>query len=700
MPGTARRFQDSIADQIRTLLAEAVRERVFIPFDHVFYDMAVRGFKNDRPGLNALRVCLGRKAATVAFFFATNRLFRKSYRSLQFVEEQIVDRGLRGVFVKSGIDTADTKRWRGLMAMSSGFDEFVVGMNVENIRAAHEGLFRKQIIVGSIPYGYAGEPIPGTTTRRGRPQRRVIIDVEAGEVVRRIFDWFVHDRISMAEIVRRLNTDPVVPLSEKNRTGLWTREVVSRMLRCQSYRGCWRYGVDEAVWISSKDYVGKKTLTEPLATEQFDELRLISDEVWSAAQQLVCEEAAKVVGRKPRDGDTAGRPRVLNGLFRCPVHDRKLYVAGVYGKYMSCKACLALPADQRALYSQLPRPLALRKICQTIAEVIRADSTLVDEVAAACRTEVGRLQQPDPGRMAGLRTRIEKFDVRIGFVMRNPGDTEAELAESERILKSLRSDRAAARAELEALQAVGPTMVPDEDEARRMIADMAATFAEVGTSGESRDPGQLRALFDLLTGGRIDLEQAGEPKAKRGWLRGRFRLQLATAINSPVSADPPEVVIDFRDDDPAIPDELVAQVKALFDGGALIKQIAADLGEPLSCVAAALDEWYARTGESRPDGRSRRSALIVKHLAPPGYQAIADQVKELADSGELFDAIASILGQHRAIVRSAWAYWHTSRGLVVPDGRTRRKSLARKARQTNGGQPECERPAKEEEFER
>jgi len=62
------------------------------------------GFKNDREGLNALRDCLDREAARVVFFFATNRLFRKTYRSLAFVEEQVVDRGLRAVFVRSGVD--------------------------------------------------------------------------------------------------------------------------------------------------------------------------------------------------------------------------------------------------------------------------------------------------------------------------------------------------------------------------------------------------------------------------------------------------------------------------------------------------------------------------------------------------------------------------------------------------------------------
>src|SRR5206468_3758113 len=122
------RYQDSIVDQIRTIFTDAVRKSVFIPLEYVFFDLAVRGCESDREGLNALRACLDRKDATVVFFFATNRLFRKTYRSLQFVEEQVVEKGARAVFGKSGVDTADGKRWRSLLNMHASMDEFVVGM--------------------------------------------------------------------------------------------------------------------------------------------------------------------------------------------------------------------------------------------------------------------------------------------------------------------------------------------------------------------------------------------------------------------------------------------------------------------------------------------------------------------------------------------------------------------------------------------
>lgn len=420
------RHQDSVADQVRAIYADAVRKGVFIPLDHVFLDLAVRGVKNDRPGLNALRTLLNRRAAQVVFFFATNRLFRKTYRSLQFVEEQVVEKGVRAVFVKSGVDTADGKRWRGLLSMHAMMDEFVVGMTADHIRAAHEGLLDKRLVFGTISFGYAGRPLDGQTTRRGQPRLALVVDDVTGGWVRRVYEGYVVDRVPIAEIVRRLRADPAVPPPPRSPTRTWTRDAVRRLLANPRYRGCWRYGV---------------------------------------------------------------------------------------------------------------------------------------------------------------------------------------------------------------------------------------------------------------TGGRIELEQAGERRAQGGWLRGRFRCPLIVVVSAgrggrPVGAgDAPWVEVDYRADRGPDP-SLAREVNERYDAGRLIGQIADELRLPHSVVTAALDARFAAEGWERPDGRTRRATLPDKHVERPVYQAVADRIKELADRGLLFGRIASELGLDRNTITAAWRYWHESRGLPVPDGRTRWKELA------------------------
>src|SRR5438046_697322 len=56
------RFQDSIIDQVRTLFRAAYEQRIFIPREFVCFDLAVRGAKDRRPGLDRLRSLLAERA--------------------------------------------------------------------------------------------------------------------------------------------------------------------------------------------------------------------------------------------------------------------------------------------------------------------------------------------------------------------------------------------------------------------------------------------------------------------------------------------------------------------------------------------------------------------------------------------------------------------------------------------------------------
>ena len=58
------------------------------------------------------QTALALKATGVLYVFTTNRLYRKAYKSMKLVEEEIFGRGIRCFFVKSGIDTAVDDRWR------------------------------------------------------------------------------------------------------------------------------------------------------------------------------------------------------------------------------------------------------------------------------------------------------------------------------------------------------------------------------------------------------------------------------------------------------------------------------------------------------------------------------------------------------------------------------------------------------------
>ena len=134
-------MQDSAEDQVRTILEFAVKEGIFVPREFVFFDLAIRAYKKQRDGLDQLRDVLRAKKAKVLMLFATSRVFRKVYRTLEFADEVVCEHNVRCIFVKSGVDSANKDQWQVLLHFRAIMDEFQVKVSAEHIRAALEGLF-------------------------------------------------------------------------------------------------------------------------------------------------------------------------------------------------------------------------------------------------------------------------------------------------------------------------------------------------------------------------------------------------------------------------------------------------------------------------------------------------------------------------------------------------------------------------------
>ena len=96
----------------------------------------------------------------VVLVFTTNRLFRKNYKALKFIEEEIVERGLRCLFVKNKLDTADGDRWRLPLQLHAAIDEAGTGMYAENVRAGHLGLFLRARSTARSAWATGGNRYP------------------------------------------------------------------------------------------------------------------------------------------------------------------------------------------------------------------------------------------------------------------------------------------------------------------------------------------------------------------------------------------------------------------------------------------------------------------------------------------------------------------------------------------------------------
>jgi hypothetical protein len=110
------------------------------------------------------------------------------------------------------------------------------------------------------------------------------------------------------------------------------------VLKNSRYRGWWKYGETEAIFVVEGDYDRQIPRVKPIKEMQVESLRIVCDAAWHAAQMRLAKESRNR-GRKPKEGDCTPRPRILHGLYYCPDHERKLYVGGPGGRSMYCRKC-------------------------------------------------------------------------------------------------------------------------------------------------------------------------------------------------------------------------------------------------------------------------------------------------------------------------------------------------------------------------
>ena len=218
-----------------------------------------------------------------------------------------------------------------------------------------------------------------------------------------------------------------------------------------------------------------------------------------------------------------------------------------------------------------------------------------------------------------------------------------------------------------------------------MVSKLAHSLASSSQTLDAESTGQLRRLLHLVTGGKVLLYQCGRPTAQCGWLEGRFSVNFLRALDcapSTMGLDDNtfgnEYIIEFKR--PPRFANLASKAFELDQQGLLRVEIANRLKCRNANVAKLLTHEYRNRGLPIPDGRARRVTLTKKHRQDPTFKRIADEVMSQYRDGVLLGDIAARLNVNPNVIAKAVAFWHTQRGLPVPNGRTRRKSLTIKCK--------------------
>lgn len=663
-------FQSSAADQVRALLIEAEKRGIFVPLENIFVDYGISGRRKSRPALNLLRQALSERRVKVLLVLSLSRLFRNQRGCIEFIEDEIVGNKARCIVIDKGIDTDDRDRWQMILGFTSMFDEFAATAHRANIRAAHVGLASHGDQWGSIPVGY-------TATDEHGDRCEVRIEPVGAEYITRIFTWFVRDGLSIDAIVRRLNADtqcPIPPMSK----GRWTRQIVRRALQNPRYRGEWAYGRTERRWNNKSDYAQAFQRPEPIHCEQEEALRIVSDDLFFAAEARLDRNVGNR-GRRTSQGIRHPVTFLLHGLLWCAEHQRKMYRSGPNGDvYYVCTHCQSTSAAERPLFTLLDGETVVLRLVDELSKRLLSDNELIAEVIATCQEAERQQQRPDAVRMSQLESQTARLQSRIASVLRNMGETPEEVKESESVLRELRAERSTYRAELASMQEAltHPIIIPSSEDVHERIKRIATELNSV-LRADSADEDSLclaREILRRFTGGRIELTQQGERKQHHGWLRGVFEVDLIRALssdfcgNAESQSGSSRIEIDFIR--PSEDNELAQKIVELRRRPMPIKQIAVELGIGRNRVSELL-RLYAPT--LAPDLMVRDGKKYVErvYFTPRLYRQLADEVRNHFDRGARIGEIASLLNVDRTTVKKALEYAYISRGEDPPNTRKR-----------------------------
>lgn len=227
----------SIEAQIAALRAYAKSQRWEIADEYV--DGGFSGGTDDRPALKRLLIDAGRHRFSIVAVCKLDRFFRNLRLLLNHLHglEQL---GIKFVSTQEGLDTS-THYGKFAVQIMGVIAEFERGRIGERVRDSRRYL----VSGGSWPggrtlYGYNWLP----------KERKWQVVPEEAEIVRRIYDLYIKNRMSINSIVAVLERDDV-----RNRNGVeWRYSKVHEVLVHPGYKGRHRIGIpmppviDESIW--------------------------------------------------------------------------------------------------------------------------------------------------------------------------------------------------------------------------------------------------------------------------------------------------------------------------------------------------------------------------------------------------------------------------------------------------------------------
>ena len=305
-----QREENTIASQTASLVEFAKSHDLEVPKEWVFEDEGYSGATLERPGLERVRDLAAEGQIQVVLAYSPDRLSRKYAYQILLIEE-FARHGVETLFVKS--PQGDSAEDQLLVQFQGMIAEYERAQILERSRRGkrHRAHAGEVSVMSGAPYGYRYVRKTDET-----PAAYLIDEAEAG-VVRRMYEMYTVEGLSIGEITRRLNGDGV----RTRRAARWERSVVWAILRNPAYRGLACFGKTH---ISTRTRVmrpqRRRGATMSSTTAAHERPReewigipvpaLVTEECFARAQELLQHN-------KIRSRRRTIAPSVVQGLVSC-----------------------------------------------------------------------------------------------------------------------------------------------------------------------------------------------------------------------------------------------------------------------------------------------------------------------------------------------------------------------------------------------
>jgi site-specific DNA recombinase len=218
--------QQTIDSQLAALRAWAEAEGHDLNDRHVFRDEGYSGSRLDRPGLDALRDAVRDGEVEILGVLAPDRLARKyAYQALLL--EEFRRAGCAVAFLNRAI--SDDPGDQLLLQIQGAVAEYERALLSERFRRGKLQKARAGQFIGvHAPYGYRYLP------RRDGAAGQLLIDEAEAETVRMLYGWLTEERLTLRQILKRLNAGPWLPRCGRRP---WAAGTVHHILSDPVYAG-------------------------------------------------------------------------------------------------------------------------------------------------------------------------------------------------------------------------------------------------------------------------------------------------------------------------------------------------------------------------------------------------------------------------------------------------------------------------------